>query len=103
MTRNTESHFAQIPTESMARSILKRSHSHTTSFNCSELVPLYLDAGIMPGDTVSIKTSKIIRLQTLLTPILGNVYFDMFWFFVPYRLIWSHFKEFIGEGRQLVK
>lgn len=97
MNRNVESHFSTLPSADIRRSILDRSSGHKTSFNVGELVPLYVDE-ILPGDSVKITTSKVVRLQTLLTPIMDNVYLDTYWFFVPNRLCWDHWKEFCGEN-----
>lgn len=55
---------------------------------------------ILPGDTIKAITAKVIRLQPLVTPIFGTLWFDTFWFFVPNRLVWSHWKEFMGENTQ---
>lgn len=96
MNRNANSHFSQLPSANIRRSVFDRSSSHKTSFNAGELIPLYVDE-ILPADTVSITTSKVVRLQTLLTPIFDNVYMDTYWFFVPNRLVWDHWQEFCGE------
>lgn len=99
MNRNVESHFSQIPNADIQRSIFDRSSGHKTSFNVGELIPLYVDE-ILPGDSVNITTSKVVRLQTLLTPIMDNMYFDTYWFFVPNRLTWNHWKQFCGENTE---
>lgn len=99
MNRNVESHFSQLPNADIQRSIMDRSCDHKTSFNVGELIPLYVDE-ILPGDSVNITTSKVVRLQTLLTPIMDNVYLDTYWFFVPNRLTWTHWKEFCGENTE---
>lgn len=99
MNRNVESHFSNLPKVEIPRSIFDRSCSHKTSFNAGDLIPLYIDE-VLPGDTFRMKTSKVIRLQTLLTPIMDNVYFDFYWFFVPNRLTWEHWQEFCGENTQ---
>lgn len=97
MNRNVESHFAELPGVSIERSIFDRSFSHKTSFNVGELIPFYWDE-VLPGDTFNVTTSLVARLQTLLTPIMDNVYMDTYYFFVPARLTWSHWKEFMGEN-----
>lgn len=97
MNRNVESHFSTLPSADISRSIMDRSSGHKTSFNVGDLVPLYVDE-ILPGDSVQITTSKVVRLQTLLSPIMDNVYLDTYWFFVPNRLCWEHWKEFCGEN-----
>ena len=99
MFRNVESHFSQVPQLQNQRSIFKRPCTHKTSGNCGRLYPIYCDI-VYPGDTVSMTTSKVVRLQTMLTPIMDNVYLDTYWFFVPMRLVWSHWKEFMGENTQ---
>ncbi len=99
MNRNVESHFSQIPNADIQRSIFDRSSGHKTSFNVGELVPLYVDE-ILPGDSVNITTSKVVRLQTLLTPMMDNLYLDTYWFFVPNRLCWEHWKQFCGENTE---
>lgn len=98
MTRNTESRFAYNPTNiDMSRSSFDRSSSVKTSFNVGQIVPFYVDE-VLPGDTFNVKTSKVVRLQTLLTPIMDNIYLDTYYFFVPNRLVWDHWKEFMGEN-----
>lgn len=99
MNRNVESHFSLLPQNDIRRSIFDRSSGHKTSFNVGELIPLYIDE-ILPGDTVSIETSKVVRLQTLLTPIMDNLYFDTYWFFVPNRIVWDHWSQFCGENTE---
>nr|WDY38282.1 major capsid protein [Rattus norvegicus microvirus] len=39
-------------------------------------------------------------MQTLLTPIMDNIYLDTYFFFVPNRLVWEHWREFNGENTQ---
>lgn len=100
MFRNVESHFAHVPQANINRSVFKRPKTHTTSFNFGDLIPIYVDSDILPGDSVKMNVSKIVRLQTLMAPVLGDMYLDVFWFFVPHRLVWNHWKEFMGENTQ---
>jgi hypothetical protein len=53
---------------------------------------------VLPGDTFDITTSKVVRSQTLLTPLMDNMYLDTYYFFVPNRLVWKHWREFCGEN-----
>lgn len=99
MNRNVESHFSRVPYVNHPRSTFDRSSGHTTSFNAGDLIPIYCDE-ILPGDTVSMNTTSLVRLQTMLTPVFGNIYLDTYWFFVPNRLTWQHWKEFMGENSQ---
>lgn len=100
MSRNAESRFAVNPTNlDMSRSKFKRPHSVKTTFNVGELIPFYVTE-ILPGDSVSIVTSKVVRMQPLVAPIMDNIYLDTYYFFVPNRLVWSHWKEFMGENTE---
>lgn len=100
MSRNAESHFALNPTNAdISRSRFDRPSDILTSFNVGDIVPFYVDE-VLPGDTHQIDTSKLIRLQTLITPMMGNLYLDTYYFFVPNRLVWSHWKNFMGENTE---
>ena len=100
MNRNVESHFALNPTRiDLSRSTFDRSASVKTSFNAGDIVPFFLEE-VLPGDTFNVKTSKVVRMQTLLTPVMDNVYLDTYYFFVPNRLVWKHWKEFNGENTE---
>ena len=99
MNRNTESHFSLLPRVDISRSRFDRSSSLKTSFNAGDIVPFFLEE-VLPGDTFNVHTSRVVRMQTLLTPMMDNVYLDTYYFFVPNRLVWNHWKEFCGENTE---
>ena len=99
MNRNTESLFSELPRVDIQRSTFDRSSSHKTSFNVGELIPFFIDE-VLPGDTFKVTTSAVVRLQTLLTPIMDNMYMDTYFFFVPNRIVWEHWKQFMGENTE---
>lgn len=88
--------FSQVPQADIPRSKFDRSHGYKTTFNAGYLVPVYLDEAL-PGDTFSLSATTFARLATPLHPIMDNMYADMFFFAVPYRLVWTHFVNFFGE------
>ena len=98
MSRNANSRFAVNPTNlDISRSRFPRHSDIKLTFNVGDVVPFYVDE-VLPGDTHQIDTSKVIRLQTPATPFMDNVYLDCYYFFVPNRLVWEHWKEFQGEN-----
>lgn len=100
MSRNAESRFAVNPTDiDISRSRFDRNSSYKTSFNVGDVIPFYCDE-VLPGDTFDVKTSKVVRLQSLLTPVMDNIYLDTYYFFVPNRLVWEHWKQFNGENTE---
>lgn len=94
-TRNTNARFELAPQVAIERSTVDRSCTVKTSWNVGELIPFYCDE-IYPGDSVRIETSKAVRLQTLITPVMDNLYLDTYYFFVPNRLVWQHWEQLIG-------
>lgn len=81
----------------ISRSTFKRDSSVKLSFNVGDIIPFYCDE-VLPGDTAQIKTSKIVRMQTLVAPVMDNIYLDTYYFYVPNRILWEHWKEFNGEN-----
>lgn len=98
MNRNVESHFSQLPAAEIQRSTFDRSFDYKTSFNTGDIIPFMVDE-VLPGDTFNISTAKVVRSQTMLTPIMDNMFLDTYYFFVPNRLVWKHWREFCGENR----
>lgn len=96
MNRNNEAHFHQIPQVHISRSTFNRPQNILTTFNAGELVPFYVDE-VLPGDTFRVRTSAIIRQTTPKYPVMDDAYIDMYYFFVPNRIVWDNFKYFMGE------
>ena len=100
MSRNQQSRFALNPTSlDMSRSKFPRHSSVKFSFNVGDVIPFYVDE-VLPGDTFNVKTSKVVRMQSLLTPVMDNIYLDYYFFFVPNRIVWDHWRELNGENRE---
>ncbi|MBQ4332891.1 MAG: phage capsid protein [Clostridia bacterium] len=95
--RNNESHFSQVPHVDIERSRFDRSTRLLTTFNTGELIPIYVDE-ILPGDTVTMDVASLVRMSTPIFPVMDNAYMDTYFFFVPNRLVWEHWKEFNGEN-----
>lgn len=93
-----QKNFAITPSVSISRSKFKRPSQHKTSFNLGQLVPIYVDADILPGDTVSMDLAALIRMSNPIAPIMDNIYVDYYAFFVPNRLVWDDWKKFMGEN-----
>lgn len=95
--RATQHNFAMSPQNQIPRSSFKRSHTVKTTLDAGRLVPFYIDE-VYPGDTFNCKATLFGRMATPIVPAMDNAYMDTFFFFVPYRLLWKHWKEFNGEN-----
>lgn len=98
MKSKTQHLFSQIPSTNIQRSVFDRSHTHKTTFDAGYLVPFYLDE-VLPGDSFKISATTFARLNTPIVPFMDNLYLDTFFFYVPTRLLWSHWKNFNGEQK----
>ena len=97
MDRNSDKNFSILPSVDIQRSKFHRPQSVKFTFNVGEVIPFYVDE-VLPGDTMQIKTSKMVRLQTPAVPFMDDLFLDTYYFFVPNRLIWDKWQEFQGEN-----
>lgn len=98
MNRNSENRFAENPQVGVSRSRFQRNSDNKTTFNTGELIPIYLDE-VLPGDTHQIDLACVMRMATPIFPVMDNAFCDFYFFFVPNRLLWEHWKEFMGENK----
>lgn len=90
--------FSDAPVNlDLQRSKFQRNFNHKTTFKEGDLVPVYFDE-VLPGDTFSLDSSFLIRMSTPIFPVMDNSAIDLYFFFVPNRLVWSHWQEFCGEN-----
>ena len=98
MNRNSENRFAENPQVGVSRSRFQRNSDNKTTFNTGDLIPVYLDE-VLPGDTHQIDLACVMRMATPIFPVMDNAFCDFYFFFVPNRLLWEHWKEFMGENK----
>ncbi|QRV61617.1 VP1 [Gokushovirinae sp.] len=99
MNRNSENRFAENPQVGVSRSRFQRNSDNKTTFNTGDLIPIYLDE-VLPGDTHQIDLACVMRMATPIFPVMDNAFCDFYFFFVPNRLLWEHWKEFMGENKK---
>lgn len=97
MNRNKDAGFNQVPRLDITRSRFKRRQDVKLTMNAGQLIPFYVDE-VLPGDTFSIDQAAIIRMTTPIFPVMDNCYLDIYYFNVPCRILWEHFKRFMGEN-----
>lgn len=98
MNRNTNA-YSTVDSVEIPRSHWTRKHTHITTFNAGKLVPIYFNEDIIPGTTIKMKSSYVVRLQTPLNPTMDNLIIDTWWFRAPKWWYWDHFKEQFGENK----
>lgn len=73
------------------------SHYHLTTGEMGKLYPVGVYE-VLPGDTTQHHTSALIRLSPPARPVMHPVVVRFHTWFVPYRLIWEDFQNFITGG-----
>lgn len=90
----SNAHFARVPTISHSRNSFGIAEKHVTTTQFDYLYPMW-HKFIYPGDTLSITQKVLARLQTQITTLFDDLYFDAHAWFVPMRLIqtdWARFQ-----------
>lgn len=74
--------------------------SRTANLSCSpgELVPLGPPVEVLPGDSHQMATSMLVRVLPLLAPVMHPFDIKIHSWFVPHRIVWPEFEEFITGG-----
>nr|AOV86363.1 putative capsid VP1 [uncultured virus] len=81
----------------MKRSKHSLSHYKLLSCKMGELVPISCFEAL-PGDSIQQATSMFMRVSPLLTPVMHPVSTRIHHFFVPYRILWDGWEDFITGG-----
>ena len=97
--RNAESHFGHVEATNIKRSMFDMPFRNLSTCNAGRIIPFLAYSDVLPGDTVSCKTSAVVRSQTPLNPTMDDAFVDVYYFAIPHRLVWKHWKEFMGENK----
>ena len=81
----------------MKRNKFSLSQYKLLTANLGQLVPCSLTE-VLPGDTIQQSTSALIRVSPLVSPVMHPVHVRIHHWFVPNRLIWEDFEDFITGG-----
>lgn len=90
--------FGSVKLRRPSRNVFNLSHEVKLSFRMSELIPIYVE-DVVPGDKFRVNAEIFLRMQPMLAPIMHRVNVFTHFFFVPYRLLWSDWENFITGGR----
>lgn len=86
--------FHKVPVQVQNRSAFNCGHKNLFSADCGTLVPILCDP-VIPNTTVKLGMACQVQLPPLATDFYGNIYAKMEVFFVPNRIIWGGWKDFI--------
>lgn len=81
----------------MKRTKHSLSHYTLSTFDMGELIPVG-SFEVLPGDSVRMATSCLLRVSPLMAPVMHPVQVRIHHWFVPYRVLWSGWESFITGG-----
>jgi hypothetical protein len=92
--------FQQQKMDAPRMSAFDLSREQKLTCRMGELVPTYLEE-VLPGDQFRVKTESLVRFAPMLAPIMHRVDVFMHYFFVPNRIVWNDWEEFITGERDI--
>lgn len=88
--------FYEQPLPNVKHSTFDLSHDYVLSFNMGQLVPILCQEALA-GETFKIGAETLIRFQPLIAPVYHRFRVYRNYFFVPSRIIWKGWEEFIKQ------
>lgn len=89
--------FTKVKTPNVPLNKFDLSYENLLSAGMGKLYPI-LCKEMLPGDRFRVKSDVLIRAMPMTSPVYGNLKAYIHYFFVPNRLVWSNWEEFITGG-----
>ena len=89
--------FNSIRVPRLRRNTFNLSHEFKFSGSFGKLMPI-LCQEVVPGDTFRVNSEVFVRMSPMIAPIMHRVNVYVHFFFVPNRLIWTEWEDFITGG-----
>lgn len=89
--------FGVAATPAVRKNQFDLSHELLYSFDIGEIVPTCV-IDCVPGDVHRISCANLLRFAPLVSPVMHYVKVNTRYFFVPYRILWENFEDFITQS-----
>lgn len=90
--------FRQVPIRKPKRNVFDLSFDNLLTVNFGDLCPVMCKE-VIPGDTWQVQSTTMLRFAPMLAPIMHRCNVYIHYFFVPNRILWSDFEDFITGGK----
>lgn len=90
--------FTEVPVRKVRRNLFDLSHEVKMSGKFGYLYPILL-LDTLPGDTIRDQMSCFVRFAPMLAPIMHRIDVTTHFFFVPNRILWDDWDDFITGGQ----
>lgn len=85
-----------LPQAKGMKSTFNLSEGLKTCFDFDNIYPVYWEE-LSPGDHFEVSVASVCRLMPMISPVMDNVKLKFMAFWIPNRLLWKHFLNFMGE------
>lgn len=89
--------FSKVSMKRPKYSTFNMSYDRKFSLNMGELVPMHIQE-VVPGDVFNVTTQQMLRFAPMVSPVMHEVNVFTHFFFVPNRIIWKDWEDFITGG-----
>ena len=89
--------FTGIPVTAPPKNVFDLSHDRKYSTRFGKLTPVFI-MDVVPGDKVSIKSNLLLRFAPLVYPVMHEANAYIHFFYVPNRILWPNWENFITGG-----
>lgn len=89
--------FNSVKLKRPRRNVFNLSYENKLTVNAGELIPIMCKP-VVPGDKFRVNTEMLVRLAPLVAPMMHRVDVFTHYFFVPNRLLWNQWEDFITKG-----
>lgn len=87
--------FQSIQVRKPSKNMFDLSHDVKYSMDMGTLTPVLVQE-VLPGDVFNIQTETLIRFAPLVAPVMHNIKVFTHYFFVPNRITWPNWEDFIS-------
>jgi hypothetical protein len=89
--------FTSVKTPRVPLNRFDLSFDRIGTFKMGKLYPIICKE-MLPGDRFRVRTDSLVRTMPLSSPAFGRLRMYIHYFFVPNRLVWDHWEDFITGG-----
>jgi hypothetical protein len=89
--------FSKVAMPKPAQNTFDLSHDRKFSMKIGEITPILCQETV-PGDKFNVESTNLLRFAPMLAPIMHQTSVYVHYFFVPNRILWSNWEDFITGG-----
>lgn len=91
--------FTTVEMSRLPSNIFDLSYDHKLSLKMGKLIPIHVQECI-PGDKFNFSHTAMLRMAPLVAPVMHQVKVHIHSFFVPNRIVWPAWEDFITGGQE---